>query len=260
MQPIRPDEDDIAHANEPAEIRDLTKKALYARLSNEWCIPECSSRGVNRLYLVRIFTGEHYRVRLIDFKRFEVELTPAQKKKAPMLNGPDALRKINRLLQETNRPQLGFGDGVFPEESWFLGIARYIDRGNISGIFLEGLPNIPFVDSESQRMTIAKRNAEQFLLGDRDLLANKVIFHQVEEVWESQKRLAGKRNDLQALADHGRQLEAKINDEQALLHSKLLQASLTIFTHGNGINNAEDIFHEQNGNNHRLQLNEITQL
>ena len=260
MQPIRPDADDIAHENEPPEIRGLTKKAIHARLNNEFYIPDCASRGVTRQYLGRVTSGENFRVRLLDFKRFNAELTPAQKKKAPILNGPDALKKINRLLQETNRQPLGFADGVFPEETWFLNIARYIDRGNISGIFLEGLPNIPFVDSESQRMTVAKRNAEQFLLGDRDLLANKTIFHQVEEVWESQKRLAGKRNDLQVLFDHGRAMEAKINDEQAQLQSKLLQASITIFAHGNGLNNADEIFHEQNGNNHRLQLNEITQL
>lgn len=258
--PIRHNADDIAHENEPAQVRDLTKKALYARLNNEWYIPECASRGVNRRYLVGVFTGEYFRVNTLEFKRFDAELTPAQKKKAPILNGADAVRKINKLLQETQRPILGFASNMIPEEIWFINVARYIDKQNLCGIFTEALPGAPGLDCESQIMAIAKRNAERFLLGDRNLLANKYIYAELKEVWEHQKKIAGKRIELQALAEHGRALELKINDDEAQIHARLLKASLTIFSHGNGVNNSDNIFHEENGNAQRLQLNEITQL
>lgn len=77
MLPIRPNEREAIRLQEPEEIRDLTKKALHARLENEYYLPEQSARGVNRAYLVGIFTGQFYRVLLLDWKRFDAELTPA---------------------------------------------------------------------------------------------------------------------------------------------------------------------------------------
>lgn len=261
MIPIRHNNEEEARADEPEEIRKLTKKLLHARLSNEYFLPDHTTRGVNRVYLVGVFTGAHYRVPLLEFKRFDAELTPAQKKRCPILCGVDAVTKINRLLQETNRPQLGFHAGVYPDETWFLNMARFIDRTCVTGIFLEPLPNAVAPDCVSTRMATAKRAAEEFLMGERDLLANVSIFNQVKEVWESQKRLVAKRMEVEALIEHGRSVEQKMHEEESYLNSKLMTTSMSIFAFGHNLENpADQIFHEENGNAHRLQLAQITQM
>jgi hypothetical protein len=70
MLPVRHRENEEAHENEPEEIREITKKAIHTRLNNEYYIPEIPSRGVNRAYLVGVFTGEHFRIPLLEYKRF----------------------------------------------------------------------------------------------------------------------------------------------------------------------------------------------
>ena len=60
MIPIRHNNDEEARANEPEEIRKLTKKALHTRLSNEYYLPDHTTRGVNRDYLVGVYTGRYF--------------------------------------------------------------------------------------------------------------------------------------------------------------------------------------------------------
>jgi hypothetical protein len=263
MIPIRPNNEEEVRANEPEEIRKLTKKALHTRMSNEYFLPEHTTRGINRAYLVGVFTGQYFRVPLLEFKRFDAELTPAQKKKCPILCGIDAVTKIDRLLAETGRSPLGFPEGLYPDEKWFISIARYIDKASITGIFLEPIPDAVFPNCVSARMSTAKRAAEEFLMGGhhRDLLSNTSIYNQVKEVWESQKRLVARRMEVNSLMAHGRVVEGKMNDEEAYLNSKLLNTAMSIFTFGNNLDNpADQIFHEEDGNAHRLQLAQITQM
>lgn len=261
MMPSRHHTEDDARADEPQETRELTKKALHARLSNDYYVPDHKHRGVNRAYLVGVFTGAHYRIPLLEFKRFDAELTPSQKKKCPILCGSDAVVKINRLLEETHRPGLGFAPGVFPDEVWFLNVARFIDKANVTGIFFESIPDAVSPDCISTRMTTAKRAAETYLMGEQDLLANASIYQQVKQVWESHKRLVARRMEVQALVTHGRQVEQRMNEEEGQLNSKLLKTAMTIFSYGNNLDNpADQIFHEEDGNAHRLQLAQITQM
>lgn len=261
MIPQRVRHDDEARADEPEEIRKLTKKAIHERLSNEYFLPDHTTRGVNRQYLVGVFIGAHFRVPLLEFKRFDAELTPLQKKRCPILCGVDAVSKINRLLQETNRPQLGFPQGLYPDESWFLNIARFIDRSCVTGIFLEPLPNEPLPNCISARMVMAKRAAEEFLMGERDLLANPSVFNQVKEVWESQKRLVAKRMEFDSLVAHGRSVEAKMREEEGYLNAKLMNTAMSIFAFGHGIENpAEQIFNEERGAPFRDQIAQIQEM
>lgn len=260
MLPVRPREEEEARADEPEEIRTLTKKALHAKLNGEFYIPECASRGVNRAYLVRVFTGTNYRIPLLEYKRFEAELTPAMKKRVPLLCLQESSTKLTRLLEELRQPPFGFQNGVYPEEAWFFNVARFVDRSNICGFFMSGLPAAMSPDCLTARMVTAKKGAEDFLMGERDLLAKPLIYNKVKEVWESQKRLTAKRVEITALVAHGRDLEEKANNEESTLNTKLMEAALSIFTHGNGMENPDQIFHEQDGNAHRLQLNQISEM
>ena len=67
--------------------------------------------------------------------------------------------------------------------------------------------------------------------------------------------------DFNALIAHGGSVEEKMNDEESYLNGKLLNAAMSIFTHANNLDNpADQIFHEANGNAHRLQLAQITEM
>lgn len=260
MQPRKPNGLEDARADEPEETKHITKKALHTRLNNEFYIPDHTTRGVNRAYLVGVFLGAKWRVPLLEWKRFDAELTPAQKTKAPILCGSNAAAKINRFLEETNRPTLGFSPGLFPDEKWFINVARYIDKANVTGLFLHSLPNSPAPVCITSRMMSAKKNAEEYLLGQRNLLDRPNIYSQIKDVWEGQKKLVSKRMELQALVEHGRELEERIRDEEDKLNAKVLQASMTIFAYGNNIEHADQIFHEENGGIHRNQVNQITEM
>jgi hypothetical protein len=258
MLPVRPREEEEARADEPQEIRNLTKKALHAKLNGDFYIPECTSRGVNRAYLVGVFTGTNYRIPLIEYKRFEAELTPAMKKRVPLLCLQESATKLTMLLEEMRQPPFGFPRGVYPEEAWFFDVARFVDRSNICGFFMSGLPAVIAPECLTARMVAAKKAAEVFLMGERELLTKPLIYNKVKEVWESQKRLTAKRVEIVALVAHGRDLEEKASNEESSLNTKLMEAALAIFACGNGMDNPDQIFHEQNGNAHRLQLNQIS--
>lgn len=99
--PLRPQMEQEARLNEPEEIRKLSKKDLHARLANEYYLPAHTTKGVNRTYLVSVFTGAAFRISILEFKRWDAELTPNMKKKQPIICGVDAVAKINQLLTET---------------------------------------------------------------------------------------------------------------------------------------------------------------
>ena len=218
-------------------------------------LPDYNSIGLNRAYLVGVYTGAHYRIPIMAYKHFVVDLTPAQQKKAPVLFCGQLVEKINQLLVETNRPRLGFDAGIVPEENWLLGVARHVDRGNLLGVFMEPVleaNQIQALNCLSQQMLAAKSNAQDFLLGDHNLLANGNIYKQVEAVHQLSKRLSGHRKELEALVAQGRALEQKVNTEQADLNDKLYKTAVSIFTHGNRLDNPAEIFMEETGPQHRL--------
>lgn len=263
MRPVRPQgaNDREVNINEPAAIRNLSKKQLHTNLKDEYYLPDYNSRGFNRNYLVGVYTGDHYRIEIMAFKHFQADLTPAQQKKAPVLYCSQLVDKIDRLLVETGRPRLGFDPGIVPEESWLLGVARYIDRANLLGVFMEPIlqVNAP-VPCMSQDMLTAKRNAEEFLLGGQNLLANTSIYKQVEGVHQLSKRLSGHRKELLALVAQGQALEQKVNAEQSDLNDRLYKVAVSIFTHGNRLDNPAEIFMEDAGPQHRMQIAEIVEL
>jgi len=258
--PIRLQAIHQVNLDEPEAIRSLTKGQLYSLLSNQYYLPDKKTKGINRPYLVTVYTNEVFRVQIMDLKRFEVELTPGQLKRAPFVNLADLYSKLNNILTEMNRRPLGFMIGVIPESEWLLRVARYIDQQNITCAFMDVVPNAPQLDTDSQRMVTAKRNAEHYLLGQNEMLRNPKVYSDVKEVWDSQKRLTCRRREL---VDHQAicvSLQDKIAAEESNVNSAILRASLTVFAVGNGINDPERLFHEQNGNAYRVQVNEITNL
>jgi hypothetical protein len=260
MMPVRRQVIELANPDEPEEIRMLTKGQLYDQLSNRFFLPDKNSKGVNRRYLVGVYTNEYFNVDEVFLKRFEIDLTPGQLKKAPFVSLPDLYTKVNQMLRELNRPQLGFPPGAIPEEKWLIRVTRYLDPHNVTGAFLETIPDAPAQDFESQRMIDAKRNAEAFLMGEHHLLDNPMVFKEIKHIWEAQKRITAKQKDLEHHQRVVQDLQVKLAQEQLDLQANISKAALTVLTVGRGLLDADQVFHEENGNAYRLEVNEIRSL
>ena len=260
MMPVRRQVVELANPDEPEEIRMLTKSHIYDQLSNRLFLPDKHSKGVNRRYIVGVYTNEYFNVEEVVLKRFEIDLTPGHLKKAPFVSLPDLYTKVNQMLRELNRLPLGFPPGAIPEEKWLIRVTRYLDPHNVTGAFLQAIPNAPLQEFESQRMINAKRNAEAFLMGDNDLLANPMVFKEVKHIWEAQKRITAKQKDLEHHQRIIEDLQENLVQGQLDLQASISKASLTVFTVGRGLADADQVFHEENGNAYRLEVNEIRSL
>jgi hypothetical protein len=241
--------------NEPAEVRGLKKKNLYQMLAARYFIPEENSKGVNRRYLVKVFTNSVFRVDLMVFKRFEVELTSSQQKKAPFLNSADVFVKVNHLLAEMGAPELGFEIGQFPEDAWLYKIARYIDRLNIAGIFLEALPGAEMQDLPSSRVVQAKRNCERFMLGD--LMSVPLVYTSIKSLWDSHKKVVSRRREIEQQQMCLKLSQDKLEIDQTSMQAALLRATMIVYSAGTN-SDSDQIFHEEDsGPQARLQMGEI---
>ena len=214
---------------EPAEIRNLTKKALHARLSEEYFLPANNARGVTRTYLVGVYTNRHYRIGLFDMQRFMAELTPQHMKKAPYINSNDVKAKVQVLLREHQMPELGYPNGVIPDEMWLLQMARMLDQTNSTSIFTMAIPNAEVPDILTHRMHTAKRNAEQIVLRRPGHMADPKVFREIEAIWNSQKRLTNKRREVLALQAMLQEATNKQDQEAGHLAAYLNEAAATIY-------------------------------
>jgi hypothetical protein len=142
-----------------------------------------------------------------------------------------------------------------------MSVARFIDRQNVTGLHLQALANQNQPETQTGRMVQAKRNAEDFLLGRDGLLEHRQVFNVVSELWESQKRVVGKENELELLQQQVELTTQKIADERATLRNALHQAAMTIYAFGHNLEENDRIFlEEEGGNQARLQIGEINNL
>jgi hypothetical protein len=229
MQPIRVATEQRGGPDEPPEIRDLTKKALHERMSQEAFLPANNARGVTRAYLVGVYTNRYYRVGLFDMQRFMAELTPVHMKKAPYINSNDIKAKVQVLLHEHGLRPLGYPDGVIPDETWLLQIARMLDQTNITSIFTMPIPNAEHHDTLTSRMHEAKVNAETFLLRRPGYLADPRMFVHIESIWNSHKRLTNKRREVLALELAMREAVQRQDEETARLAAHLTEGANLLY-------------------------------
>jgi len=248
--------------NEPPEIREQNKNQLYTTLTNQYLLPPVESKGVNRQWLVGVYTGNNYRVPLLEFKRFEAELTPGQMKKTGLVNLLYILRKLNALLRERGEHTLGFPDFVIPEESWLVKVARFVDRKNVMEFFTVHLVPLRPLVSDSERVHLGRDLAHHFVFNDNALLENPKVYQTVKEISDSYRRIISRRIDMEEINHARHQLALKITEEESQLKSLLVRASTTIIATANENFNPEAIYIEgdDNTNATRIQLADMTRL
>ena len=104
------------HPNEDPETRRLDKKEFYTLLIHKYYLPPYHSRGINRDYLLKVYKHECYRVKMLELKHFEVELTPSMVKRVGIQNNSLLLQKMNFLLKVFKMPTMGFEEYDPPDE------------------------------------------------------------------------------------------------------------------------------------------------
>ena len=105
---VRPDEG--------YETKRLSKKELYEMISRQYMLPPLNSKGVTRGYLLKVHKGDVFRVSKNEMKHFEVDLTPEMQIRVGTLNNAILVKKLNILLEASNRPQLGFCEYEIPDQ------------------------------------------------------------------------------------------------------------------------------------------------
>ena len=125
----------VHNQDEPEALKSLSKHSLYKMLSADYFLPPRDSRGVSRTYLVGVYTHKYFRVGNIELKKFMAELTPFELKKAVFIIKAETHYKVEQLLRETGKNELGFKSGLIPDDVWLYQMARYIDKYNTADIF-----------------------------------------------------------------------------------------------------------------------------
>ena len=80
-------------------------------------LPPSISKGITREYLLSVKSGEVFRVGNMDYKQFEFNLQKAHQKKVGIVNNALLVKKINILLRERGKAQLGFTEYSLPEQN-----------------------------------------------------------------------------------------------------------------------------------------------
>ena len=132
---------DVGNANEPAEIRGLSKCKLYKLLSNTYMLPCKESRGVTREYLVEVYRNTVFRVNRNEIQQFEANLMLDEQLKNSFFNLGVVMDRLALLMNILHFLPLGFNDHVKPDEAWISRVARFVDPFNILRVFRRRVRN-----------------------------------------------------------------------------------------------------------------------
>jgi hypothetical protein len=200
------------------------KKQLYARLAQDWALPPLNSTGVSHRYLQQVEAGTVFRVGVLELKRFLAECRPGQLQKVAFANKDQAYAKVNRLLREMGRPALGFEERCWPDGEWLYRVARFVDPGNVCGLFVEAVGDLPDSQADSVRIELGKRRIEEELsteLGWRD---RPEVAQAIHELRLSQQRWTSRRTELSGLLLLGQKLEVQVRQDEETVERRLQQA------------------------------------
>ena len=246
---------------EPVETRKLSKQQLYDTLKDTYLLPGVESKGVNRVYLVQVFTGMVFRLTKQEWKRFDVDLTPRMIKRNNLVNLSYVLRKLNNLMAERGMRPLGFPEFVIPEEKWLTNIVRFIDRKNVLEFFEEAVNPMAQPQCLSEQVHQARVNAHQFVFDGNNILENVHVYKAVKSISETYRRTISRRIDIEELRNNIAQSQVRLQEEEGMLKSSIMEAGTTIVSVARGDFDPESMLSEGDiGDTQRQELTQITRL
>jgi hypothetical protein len=146
------DFEDREDANVPDIFRGLTKNKVFDLVAREYVLPSKDSRSITKQYLYQVHQGEVFRITKEVLLGFEATLQTDDFIKTPFYNVGYLIQRLDILLQQTGRRQLGFPAGVQPDDKWFTRILRYLDQFNILGAFKSRVRNAQPPNSHAGRV------------------------------------------------------------------------------------------------------------
>jgi hypothetical protein len=215
--------------DEPPSLKDLSKSKIYRQLTEEYYLPDKNCRAISRDYLVGVYTNKYFRVKISDFKKFTADLTPRMMKRTAHTTNQEMVEKLEALLKEYKLSPLGFKKGSLPDSEWLSLVTRVIDPCNAADLF-----KLPVCKPEegkeidSNRVLMAKKAAEKKMLGDNGLLGKREVMEEMRELWESQKRLKIREQELENLNNRGRELKEKVEKDKQEMEMKLIKTTETV--------------------------------
>lgn len=258
MQPIKPERQHRGAPDEPPETRDLTKKKLHEKLSEQWFLPSNEARGVTRVYLMQVHRHQVFRVPLLEMQHFMANLIPKDHmKKAPYINSLDVKIKVEGLLRELNMPPLGYPEGIVPEEEWLFQVARKLDQNNATAIFTKPVPNPVIQNNHSELMLRAKKNAERINILNPGYDRIPAFHALLVEVWNAHKRATNKHREVLKLQRELQLAMAKREEEEVTLNAALNQAANDLYVRSTQDTNIHRMYEDSpQGANLRFQVRE----
>ena len=229
-----PDLQNIRNASqrdrEKDETKDKDKKVLYETLVRMWYLPPYTSKGMTREYLVKVFHGEVFRIDLMTMRRFELELPVRTLKRTAMQNNGLLVRKLNKLLQAREQPELGFDAHEPPEQRWLLSVARYIDRTNISETFEEAVEQEPGLRKTSptvSRVHHGRIEACRYLMQSPEVQRSRTLWDSLRQLSDQYRAYQSYELSIEVLARELQDAQQKFFDMQRLLEQQIMRTGLT---------------------------------
>ena len=216
--------------NEQDKTKD--KKALYESLVRLWYLPPYTSKGMTREYLVQVYHGSVFRVPVMEMKRFELELHPRTLKRTAMQNNGLLVRKLNKLLQSRDQPQLGFDEHEPPEQRWLLSVCMvciYSDT-NIGETFEEAVKTEPPLRQNSSAVSMVHHGrveACKFLTSQPQVQRSRAMWDSLHTLSDLYRSFVSCGLAVEVLQRQLDEAVAKGTDLQSQLDHQLMRAAIT---------------------------------
>lgn len=122
-------------AEEPPELRSLTKTQVYRNLSILYLLPSAKSSCITRKYLAKVHREEVYTPKRSEILSFESILVPVDTLKVRAYTLGVLLSILEKLLLTKKIKSLGLDPTSPPDEQWVLRVLRFQDPTNVCEIF-----------------------------------------------------------------------------------------------------------------------------
>lgn len=208
-------------------------------VNKNWFIPPYHSRGVTRVYLLKVHKDEFFRITHGEIKHFEVDLTPEHQRKVQGMGHPLLIRKLNILLGLTGRKPLGFNEYDIPDQIWLHRIARIIDPTSLTEFFEVPVRQEPFPTRHSEPISCiyhGRLTAAKMFLSHQSIKSSRRFWEALHAVSTAYRALVNKELAIEGLqkslqeqmserVDMGNTLDDLIS-KAALTYSAILNPAL----------------------------------
>ena len=216
--------------NEGLDTKNLQKHELYEIVSANYMVPPVNSKGITREYLLKVRSGEVFRVENMEHKQFEFNLNKSHQKKVGIINNCLLVKKLNILLRERRQPEIGFTEFDLPEQSWLYKVARFIDRTNLLEFFESSPHTEPPLDHQSSAISkiyYGRLYTGQWIFRLDKAKRNKKLWDAFTALSEKHKNLNSYKINVNVLEHELIETRTKVNLMENELHDMIGKISFT---------------------------------